>query len=324
MKEEERKDNLREFDENPYDPENVKPEDIMRIFFVENLPIVPVVSKRGILFGILKKEDVIAELSDIERVNRQKTDQFINKLSRKMTLDDLLPYVANTREFVVINLFGAVQGKWSRIELLEASEHHQPQKNSQKEQEKQKEEQIMEWMIYLILEHIPRALYAINETGKTIFYNSHFEELYNSRMNSDVDTHLVEASLSDPDKNDLIYRQGKPEDLIFHNKEMNFLYEKVPMKGQEKTIGYLIYCDRESNESAPLPLPLSSFKGRPLQEILDTVERLVIVDSIKENESNLKKVSEELGISRSALAKRMTRHGIDYEKKIIGKDEYFS
>ena len=61
--------------------------------------------KRGILLGILSKEKVISELSDIERVNRQKIDDFITKVLRKMTLDDLLPLVGNIKEFVVINLF---------------------------------------------------------------------------------------------------------------------------------------------------------------------------------------------------------------------------
>ncbi|HON80198.1 MAG TPA: CBS domain-containing protein, partial [Spirochaetota bacterium] len=73
------KEPLKEFNENPYDPGKTKPEDIMRIFFVNNVPIIPVTSKSGLLIGILRKEDLVSELSDIERVRQQKTDQFISK-----------------------------------------------------------------------------------------------------------------------------------------------------------------------------------------------------------------------------------------------------
>ena len=74
------KENLKKFDENPYNPDKVKPEDIIRIFFINDIPLIPVISNRGILLGVLNKDDAVSELSDIERVNKQKTDQIINKL----------------------------------------------------------------------------------------------------------------------------------------------------------------------------------------------------------------------------------------------------
>ena len=54
MSDKEIKSDIVSFDESPYSPEIKKPEDIVRLFYVHNVPILPVVSKRGILLGILK------------------------------------------------------------------------------------------------------------------------------------------------------------------------------------------------------------------------------------------------------------------------------
>ena len=189
------KDELKEFSENPFDPEKVKPEDLVRLFYIHDVPVIPVVSRRGYLMGIIRKKDVISELSDIDRSRQLKTDKFITKLAHKMNFEDLLPY-GKIREFVVINIFGEVQGKWPRSKLFAACEMYNQLPEKEESPDNQKEEQILEWIIYLILEFIPRPLYAINEKGSTIFYNSHFEDLYLKKFGVDeVDTKQVEKSL---------------------------------------------------------------------------------------------------------------------------------
>ena len=157
----------KEFEENPFDHQNKRPEDVVRLFYLHDVPVIPVVSKRGMLLGILRKENVIAELSDIERVEKLKIDEFITRLAARMSFDDLLPY-GKIKEFIVINIFGEEQGTWSRLQLFSACD---TSRGSAPEAEirKQQEDQALEWMIYLILEHIPRALYALNSNGSTIF-----------------------------------------------------------------------------------------------------------------------------------------------------------
>jgi transcriptional regulator with PAS, ATPase and Fis domain len=312
MNDEASKNTLVEFEENPYTPDKTKPEDLVRIFFIEDVSIIPVVSKRGILFGVLKKEDIISELSDIERVKKQKIDHFISKLSRKMTLDELLPYVVNRKEFVVINIFGDVYGKWSRLELLEASEQAK-KKTADNETEKQKEEHALEWMIYLILEHIPRALFAVNQNGKTIFYNSHFEDLFTANMKKEIDVQYVENSLNNPDKNDFFYKKGKGEDIHFFNKDMDFYYEKIPLLSSDKTVGFLIFCDKDVNDTADSAFPANKIKGKSLNEMIESVERHIIVEAIKERDYNMSKVAENLKITKESLMKKIKKHGIKYD-----------
>src|SRR3990172_6812169 len=155
-KKEKQSDGKKAFEENPFNPENRRPEDIVRLFYSRNVPIIPVVSKRGMLIGILKKEDVVAELSDIDRVAKMKVDEFVTRLAAKLPLDELLPY-GQIKEFIVINIFGEEQGRWSRLQLFTASEiPERAAAAAEREAGQQKEEQVLEGMIYLILEHIPR------------------------------------------------------------------------------------------------------------------------------------------------------------------------
>ena len=301
------------FEENPFNPENRRPEDIVRLFYTFDVPIIPVVSKRGILIGVLKKEDLVSELSDIERVEKMKIDDFVTRVAKKLTLDELLPF-GSIKDFVVINIFGDIQGKWSRLQLFTASET--PERSgasADREADIQKEEQILEWMIYLILEHIPRALYAVNTNGKTIFYNSHFEDLYRKHLKKDVDVAFVEESIKDPDKNELISGK-KSDELMFFNRDLKIHYEKIPLMSKRKKVGFLLYCTPDADDRAASPIPGIDIKSKSLDHITDAVERIVLVDLLKEKK-DLAAVAKSLKISEKSLGHKMKKHGIKWKKE---------
>jgi hypothetical protein len=300
------------FDENPYNPESKGPEEIVRLFYSNNVPILPVVSKRGLLLGILTKETVISELSDLERVGKQRIDDFIMKISRKMSLDELLPVAGNVKEFVVINLFGEVYGKWSRLELFSACEIP----GSKKEKEASsitghRDDQALEWMIYLVLEHIPRALYALNDKGKTVFFNSHFEDIYLAQTGKDVETKFVESSLANTGKNDFFYRKKDSKDMYFFNKDMKFYYEKVPLISNDKNVGYLIFVDSHLSEKSGPVYPGIDMNSMSLNEMIDSVERSLIVDSIRQNNNNINETAKKLKISVKTLTAKIKIQGIN-------------
>jgi len=305
-------DDKKAFEENPYNPENRRPEDIVRLFYTHNVPIIPVVSKRGILLGILKKDDVISELSDIERADRLKIDEFVLRLAKKLTLDELLPY-GGIQEFTVINLFGEVQGRWPRIQLFIASESpERAAEAAERETDRQKEEQVLEWMIYLILEHIPRPLYAVNIQGKTIFYNSHFEEIYRRHFKKDVDVDLVEKALADAEKNELM--SGKKNDeLMFYNSELRLHYEKIPLMSKRKKVGFLLFCSREEDGGGSL-IPGVDVKAKSLEDIMGAMERLVLVDLLKDKK-DLAAAAKTLKISQKSLTHKIKKHGIKWKSR---------
>lgn len=313
----EKKDEVREFQENPFDPDRMNPEDVMRHFFVDDVPIIPVVSRAGALLGILRKEDMVSELSDLERVRKQKTDQFIQKLLKKMTLDDLLPYVTRHREFMVINIFGQGQGKWSRLQLLEASEQVLHRKAPHNEIDRQRDDQAMEWIIYLILEHIPRALYAMNSNGKTMFYNSHFEDQIVQALGTEYEISDVEKSLIAPEKNDFYYNDN--DEILFYNQDFGFYYEKVPLISKDQTTGFLIFCDRESNIPVTALTSKKNLKKQSLDDRLTTLEKIILTETLKEHGNNPEKAASALKIKSPVFLAKAKKHGIVINKTAMKK-----
>ena len=297
----------REFTENPFDHQNARPEDVVRLFYIHDVPIIPVISKRGVLIGILKKQNIISELSDIERVEKLKIDEFITRNAARMSFDDLIPY-GKIREFVVINIFGELQGTWNRIQLFTACDNSKGV-NHEGEVKKQQEDQVLDWMIYLILEHIPRALYAINEKGRTVFYNSHFEDLYVEKFGEDVNVEMLEKLFSDPVKNDLI-SNGGAGDLSFHNSDLDIFYEKVPMMSGDKKSGFLIFCDKKNAGSGELRIPGVDLKDKSLQDIVEAVERHIIVDAIHKGK-NPDEAAERLKLTRQGLNSKIKKFSIE-------------
>ncbi len=295
----------REFYENPYDPGKKRPEDLVRLFYVHDVPIIPVVSKRNRLLGVLKKDTVISELSDIGRTEGIKIDAFITGLAEKMTFDELLPF-GSYREFTVVNIFGEIQGKWSRLQLFAASEPG-PTAGAENEVEQQREEQVLEWMIYLILEHIPRALYALNRDGKTLFFNSHFENLYRKALDSDVDTDLVEKTLGDSDKNEIL-SDSKDGEVRFFNRELSVTYERVPLVSKRKRVGFLIYCLSDVDREAFFLDNTTS--GKSLKSKMEAMERQILVQAISES-GDIDRAAKSLQITRKTLQGKIKKHAIN-------------
>ncbi len=300
----------REFTENPFDHQNARPEDVVRLFYLHDVPIIPVVSKRGVLIGIIKKQNIISELSDIERVEKLKIDEFITRNAVKMTLDDLLPF-GKIREFVVINIFGETQGTWSRLQLFNACEASKGV-SQESEVKKQQEDQVLDWMIYLILEHIPRGLYAVTEKGKTIFYNSNFEDIYLQKFGEEVNVEKLEALFSDPLKNEL-YSNADENDLFFFNTGLDTLYEKIPLYSGDKKSGYLIFCDKKGSVQGGLNVPGVDIHNMPLNEIVEAVERQLVVDAIRKGK-DLQEAADSLHVTKQGLNSRIRKFGIETPK----------
>ncbi len=298
-------DDLKEFEENPYDHHDKRPEDVVRLFYVHDVPIIPVISKRGILIGVLKKELIISQLSDIERVEKLKIDEFITQLAGRMNFDDLLPY-GKIRDFVVINIFGEVQGTWTRLQLFTACETNKGY-SAEKEVKMQQEEQVIDWMVYLILEHIPRGLYAVNEKGKTIFYNSYFDDYYTEKFGKELDVEFVEKSIMDPFANELLaHTYG--DDIHFYNKDMDILYERIPLISKGRKSGFLIFCDNKNKETK-----INDSSGS-LQEKIEAYERQIIVDTLQ-GSSSLADSAKILAITKQELKKRIKNLNVETDLK---------
>lgn len=296
---------IKEFEENPYDHHDMRPEDVVRLFYLHDVPVIPVVSKRGVLIGVLRKESVISQLSDIERVEKLKIDEFITQLAGRMNFDDLLPY-GKIRDFVIINIFGEVQGTWTRLQLFTACENNKGS-SAGNEVKKQQEEQAIEWMIYLILEHVPRGLYAVNEKGKTIFYNSYFDDYYTEKFGKDVDVEFVEKSIKDPFANELLAALHG-DDIHFYNKDIGISYERIPLISKGRKSGFLIFCENGDRGAKVMDAP-GSIQGK-----VESYERQVIVDTLQ-GSSSLSDAAKKLSLTKQALKGRIKKLNVETDLK---------
>jgi hypothetical protein len=297
---------LRSFDENPYDTSRKTPEDVMRVFYQFNLPLVPVVSRRGTLIGVILKEDIISAMSDIERASSRKIDDFITSVAQKKTFEELVPFISQTDEFTSINIFGEVQGRMTRSELIAAIDPG-GRKCSDDEIEASRDKQVMEWMIYLILEYIPRALYAINVEGKTIFFNSHFEDIYRTATDGDdVDHENVEELIADSSLNRCSFGSGRDTTPIFFNSTLKLSYEKVPMHSGGTLCGYLLYFGKSTAPTSTAKIPLT--------ERINLAERQIIVNELRVCGGDLTVTAKSLSVPRAMLAKKIEKYGIVLDK----------
>jgi transcriptional regulator with PAS, ATPase and Fis domain len=167
-------------------------------------------------------------------------------------------------------------------------------------------------MIYLILEHIPRALYAINDKGRTIFYNSHFEDLYFAKYDTKVDVEIIEKLLNDPMKNEL-FSKADDKDLFFHNSEIGIFYEKIPLISSGKKSGFLIFCDKKGLDFEELVVAGVDLRGESLQSIVEAVERQIIIGAIRKGK-NLDESAELLKLTRQGLSSKIKKFGIELSK----------
>jgi PAS domain-containing protein len=296
---------LLEYQNNPFDTDGKKASDVMRIFYQENLPLVPVVSRQNVLLGIITKERLTAAMSDIENFEQVKIDRFITSIAEKLTFEELLPMVKETKEFTVINIFGERTGNWSRIDLLEASDTTRLKRDETKREiEEQKSGQQIEWIIYMILEHIPRALYAVNTDGKTLFYNGYFEDEICNRLNwEDIDVEELEQIFINSEINDYIQNPAE-SGFIFYNTRLKLYYEKQPMKNNGKNVGYLIYCPKFTSSEISRP----RLNGT-LAELLEQKEREILVETLQSSE-NAHEAYSKLGLTKSSFTKKIKKFNI--------------
>jgi DNA-binding NtrC family response regulator len=130
----------------------------------------------------------------------------------------------------------------------------------------------------------------------------------------EIDIDAVEKALANADVNEFFYSTNA-DDVFFYNKELDFYYEKIPLKNNDATIGFLIYCSRGLNEASQTVLPQIETKRRSLDQMLDAYVRKILVDAVKEHGYNLDAIAAELRISKNSLLKKIQKYRISVERE---------
>ena len=119
--------------------------------------------------------------------------------------------------------------------------------------------------------------------------------------------------LSDPSKNEL-FAEINDNDLYFYNTEFDLFYEKVPLNSNGRKAGFLIFFDNRNSSETAFAVPGVDLRNKSLQDTLDSVERHVIVEALR-NHGNNEKAAESLGLSRQSLSGKIKKYGIAEIKK---------
>ena len=88
----------------------------------------------------------------------------------------------------------------------------------------------------------------------------------------------------------------------------------MPLLSSGKKSGFLIFFDNKSKADNSFKIPGVDLRGKSLQEIIDSVERHMLVEALRNNAAH-DKAAVSLKISKQALASKIKKFGINETKK---------
>ncbi|EMY62253.1 helix-turn-helix domain-containing protein [Leptospira terpstrae] len=307
----------------------MKFESLYRHFLLTRATHLPVISEEGELLGLLSKDRVHRELSDLGR-EREELEEIPLDILETELHENLILYFKESSQIPVIGLDGEKKDNWDKPRFLaaftklDASHSRNPKlEEIESKLEKKKENaDSVQWFMELILSHFPDGLIATDVTGSTVFYNETFEneiltkplfrdslqlaEKYLHNLNREV----LASYLKDHDMS-----LGKDADtnVLYTNlTELRVTLRIVTLKKEKKVFGFLYHFSPSSfaNPSgdghSEFPSLDEAFHSKlPLESVLEEMEAHYIHKSLKRNSNNISHTATELGVPRTTLQNRI-------------------
>lgn len=291
---------------------------------------LPVVSSTGELVGLLSKDRVQRELSDLggKREEYEEIPEFILDLDLH---ESILQYFKEANLIPVIGLDGEKRESWDKPRFLAAFTKldSKKQKDPKLEEihnkiDKQKEKQeSIHWFMEMILSHFPDGLLATDVNGNSVFYNESFEEkiLTKSIFKDSIQTaekylfnlsrELIANYLKDHDLN--LKSDSEIAELTTTVASLNSFIRVVTLRKDKKVVGFLyhfsevkeILLGQTGGDSPRLGLDLALQKKLPLEKILEETESFYILETLRKNQKNISHSANDLGIPRTTLQNRI-------------------
>lgn len=291
---------------------------------------LPVVSSTGELVGLLSKDRVQRELSDLGGKREEYTEIPDSILDLELH-ESILQYFKESNLIPVIGLDGEKKESWDKPRFLAAFTKldSKKQKDPKLEEvhhkiDKQKEKQeSIHWFMELILSHFPDGLLATDVNGNSIFYNESFEEkiLTKSIFKDSIQTaekylfnlsrELIANYLKNHDLN--LKSESEIAELTTTVSGLNSLIRVVTLRKDKKVVGFLYHFSQMKDilggpsgaESPRLGLDLALQKKLPLEKILEETESFYILETLRKNQKNISHSANDLGIPRTTLQNRI-------------------
>lgn len=307
----------------------MKFESLYRHFLLTKATHLPVISEDGELLGLLSKDRVHRELSDLGR-EREDLDEIPLDILENELHENLLLYFKESTQIPVIGLDGEKKDNWDKPRFLAAFTRFDSinvrdpklEEIESKLEKKKENADSVQWFMELILSHFPDGLLATDVNGSTIFYNETFENNILTKPLFRDSLQLAEKYLHNLNREVLAtylkghdLTLGKDADTnVLHTNitELRTNLRIITLKKEKKVVGFL-YHFSPSNFAGPsgtgnseFPNMDEAFRSKlPLESVLEEMEAHYIHKSLKRNSNNISHAATELGVPRTTLQNRI-------------------
>lgn len=312
---------------------------ILKIFYMTGLRYLPVVEPgddrkdlTSSVVAFVSRKRLDMEMADLGRAYQGYDRIPESILVQKKLPADLITHLSSAERVPVLDVRGDRVAEWEQAEMLRGIAVFKERLKKEGLEpapalregvpiNEEKREDGSAWLSRLILTEIPDPLFAVDMGGKTIFFNSAFEERLLGRPELKKSIRLAENYFQELLRNLLAaaYEEGEPQgdiDRLILNTHIEELGTSVtirPLRAESGLIGYLYIF------SPHIVRPLFEEtremirNGTGLDEIMDRVESAMIRDALKKNGENISHTAESLGLKRTTLQNKIKRLNIQTE-----------
>lgn len=290
---------------------------------------LPVVDENSDIVGLISKEKVLMEMSDIAS-SGQEYEKIPEQFLDFNITEGVIYYFQNNRTIPVINHLSQKVDTWEKPRFLaEVSKltHKSPvltteTKEAEGEPLNENKQAIFQFMS-LVLASFPDALFATDKEGVTTFYNEKFEleilarsifrdsisytEKYFRELNQDLFANYLKShELEDSRKSNVPIIQAYVKDL-------NLVVRIITLKQEQIISGFLYHfiepqsrMNRMNESGLMFPSVEEAFQMNvPLENLIQEIESHYIFQKLKKNDENISHTASELGIPRSTLQNKI-------------------
>ena len=329
---------------------------LLNEFYSYELPYFPVVEEElpqkvkgkqkkaqavGKLLGFLRRKDLDLWVSDLSRLGHKHKHIPSEILSNHFSPTELLRLLPTDQSIPVFNLEGRKIASWSESQLIQAmgqlpgqpklraldppqalkenkENEIKPSPQRQQGASRSRVSENSHWLANLLLRAFPWPLYACDLQGKTLFFNSFFEEqilkqakIKNSLQRAEkyfieiVRDLLAQSFIEDPQ------RKHPHAALSTHDKSLSHYIRIVNLEEKGRVHGYFFVFQKGDDPGFAAEVKQHLASGSSLDEIIDEIEARLIFNALGSNGQNISHTAKALGIKRSTLQNKIQRLKIE-------------
>ena len=307
----------------------MKIEFMYKYFMMTPVSHLPVVDENGKLVGLLSRQKLKTEMSDLSFSDRE-FDEIPRDFLEFELSENIVNYFTRHGQIPVLALSADNADFWDKPRFL--AEFSRLQDSAEKPEKKEEvsvpdpKDSHIRWYMELVLQNFPDPLLATDLDGNSIFYNENFIQKILSQKQFRGSISFAERYLRDLNR-ELFARYLKAHDLELNDdrvikswlKNIEVYLRVITLTSESgKVVGFLYhFSEREAvlgQTGRTFPDVEEAYGNHlPLDLIKDEVEKSYIQYTIEDSAGNISHTAEKLNLPRSTLQNRMKQLGIRFE-----------